>query len=132
MKEKRPQIIKNQKGFTLIEIIAVLVILGLLAVVAVPRFVNLQTQAAQRSADAVWGAANSVCSLNFANGVLNADASTPITTGAQIIAGMDATPQGWSASGVTILATVNGTTYTITIDSVEVEGTSRAVLSKDW
>ncbi|MFZ4437564.1 MAG: type II secretion system protein [Syntrophales bacterium] len=36
---------KNQKGFTLIEIIAVLVILGVLAAVAVPKYIDLSTQA---------------------------------------------------------------------------------------
>jgi MSHA pilin protein MshA len=37
--------IKNQKGFTLIEIIAVLVILGILAAVAVPKYIDLSGQA---------------------------------------------------------------------------------------
>ena len=33
----------NQKGFTLVEIIAVLIILSILAAVAVPKFINLGT-----------------------------------------------------------------------------------------
>jgi prepilin-type N-terminal cleavage/methylation domain-containing protein len=33
----------NQRGFTLVEIIAVLIILSILAVMAVPRFINMST-----------------------------------------------------------------------------------------
>ncbi|MBW2185552.1 MAG: type II secretion system protein [Deltaproteobacteria bacterium] len=36
---------KNQKGFTLIELVVVMVILALLAAVAVPKFLDLQKQA---------------------------------------------------------------------------------------
>jgi prepilin-type N-terminal cleavage/methylation domain-containing protein len=39
---------KNKKGFTLIEVIAVLVILGLLAAFAVPKFFDLQSRAHQK------------------------------------------------------------------------------------
>jgi prepilin-type N-terminal cleavage/methylation domain-containing protein len=45
MKKKNP--IRNQKGFTLIEIIAVLIILGILAAVAIPKYFDLQEDAAK-------------------------------------------------------------------------------------
>ena len=46
MKKKR--LLKNEDGFTLIEIIAVLVILGILSAVAVPKYFDLQTRAREK------------------------------------------------------------------------------------
>jgi prepilin-type N-terminal cleavage/methylation domain-containing protein len=47
MKKKNP--LRNDKGFTLIEIIAVLIILGILAAVAIPKYFDLQDDAAKAS-----------------------------------------------------------------------------------
>ncbi|MFO7597632.1 MAG: prepilin-type N-terminal cleavage/methylation domain-containing protein [Desulfocurvibacter africanus] len=57
---------KAQAGFTLIELIAVIVILGLLAVVAVPRYIDLQDEAAAAAAQGVAGGLASAFALNFA------------------------------------------------------------------
>jgi len=56
--------LKNQKGFTLIEIIAVLVILGILAAVAVPKYLDMQGEArikaAQGAVAEIKGRASSI------------------------------------------------------------------------
>ncbi|KFZ31177.1 hypothetical protein IDSA_00105 [Pseudidiomarina salinarum] len=49
---------KTQKGFTLIELIIVIVVLGILAVTAAPQFVNFSGDARESTLDGLKGAMN--------------------------------------------------------------------------
>lgn len=62
---------KRQGGFTLIELVVVIVILGILAVTAAPRFLNLQTDARQASLEGLRGAMQGASGIMFAKAAID-------------------------------------------------------------
>lgn len=61
---------KKQSGFTLIELVIVIIILGILAVTAAPKFLNLQDDARNATLKGVEGALNSAAAMVYSKAVI--------------------------------------------------------------
>ncbi len=85
---------KSQKGFTLIELIIVIVILGLLAAIAIPKYISVQKEARAASVNAVAGGLRGAVALARAKYTV---ANNP----AAVTVDMDGTPVACNAgSGI--------------------------------
>ena len=61
---------KRSAGFTLIELIIVIVILGILAVTAAPKFMNLQSDARKSTVSSLSGAVKSAASMAYSKAII--------------------------------------------------------------
>ncbi|GIZ52427.1 type II secretion system protein [Noviherbaspirillum aridicola] len=72
----------GQSGFTLIELVVVIVILGILAATALPKFVDMSGEARTAAVKGVAGALGSASSVNYAGNIAKGGASNGPITGA--------------------------------------------------
>jgi prepilin-type N-terminal cleavage/methylation domain-containing protein len=73
--------IRDQRGFTLIEIIMVIVLLGIIAAIAIPKYIDLRTEAADATAKGIVGAIVSSAAIGYADLVTHNSSNTfPVFT----------------------------------------------------
>jgi len=101
--------LKKQKGFTLIELVLIIVILGILAAVAIPTYINLQGDAQASANMAYVGALRSAISMNFAKQLLEGGATTWSGTGTATMANVTGAVNSPVPSTLTVVAGICGT-----------------------
>ena len=72
--------LKNEKGFTLIELVIIIVILGILAATAIPRFVDMTDKAEEAACKGALGGLRGGISIWYANKALLKRADFPDTS----------------------------------------------------
>lgn len=101
---------KRQAGFTLVELIIVIIILGILAVVAVPKFIDLSTDARTAAVTGVAASLSAANAINYASRKQNSANGVAVTN----CTSMSSALQGGLPTGYTITAAAVAADTTVT------------------
>ncbi len=68
--------VRNEKGFTLVELVIIIVILGILAAVAIPKYQDLSSEAKEAAARSSLGSLRSAITIFYANQAVKTGTAT--------------------------------------------------------
>ncbi len=125
---KEGDLLKNQKGFTLMEIIAVLIILGILGAVAAPKYFDLQTEAKVKALGGAMAEGVSRVNLGYAKYLLSYDGVYPTMTQLAGIAGL---AEGSAEDIGDFQMTISGSSLAVKLLVGKTEWTTTDAISKE-